>query len=82
VKAGASRDRSIVEDAARVFERSHYYVALKTETTMELSELYQKGRNLIGQKTCGLLMDGKLLSLSKAQKAPIILGWFHIDFLP
>ena len=25
---------------------------------------------------------GKILSLSKAQKTPIILGWFHTDFLP
>src|SRR5512136_1259346 len=25
---------------------------------------------------------GKILSLLKAQKPPIILGWFHADFLP
>jgi hypothetical protein len=25
---------------------------------------------------------GKILSLLKAKKSPIILGWFHTDFLP
>jgi hypothetical protein len=25
---------------------------------------------------------GKILSLLKARKTPIILGWFHTDFLP